>query len=99
MEALNRSNYLNGTARCTPSIVVDQNLNAIRCFALSAQTRQSIERFETLEDLKRFYADNVDRLGYIADHPDCTECADLKDRRCMGGCMIFKSACTSLHLE
>lgn len=99
MEALSRSNYLNGTAHCTPSIVVDQNLNAIRCFALSAQTRQSIERFETLEDLKRFYADKVDRLGYIADHPDCTECADLEDRRCMGGCMIFKSACTSLHLE
>lgn len=99
MDALSRSNYLNGTARCTPSIVVDRDLNAIRCFALSAQTRQSIESFETLEGLKKFYADNVDRLGYIADHANCTECEDLKNRRCMGGCMIFKSACTSLYLE
>lgn len=98
IDALNRSNYLNGTAHCTPSIVVDQDLNAIRCFALSAQTRQSIERFETFEELKMFYADTVDCLGYTADHSDCAECADLKGRRCMGGCMIFKPACTSMRL-
>lgn len=95
IDTLNRSNYLNGTSRCTPSIVIDQNLNAIRCFALSAQTRQKIENFETLADLQGFYANGIDCIGYTADHTTCAECEDLKSKRCMGGCLIFKATCTA----
>ncbi|MGN1308157.1 MAG: radical SAM protein [Faecousia sp.] len=91
MNAVVRSNYLNGLARCTPSIVVDQNLDAIRCFALSSQTRSSIKDFTTLEELQRFYEKNIDRIGYESDHPDCLDCMYRTEKRCMGGCLVFKA--------
>lgn len=89
IQALSRSNYLNRRAHCTPSIVVDQNLNAVRCFALSAQTRCSINDSATLSDLQEYYTIQVDSKGYQSDCSSCDNCSYRLDRLCMGGCLIF----------
>lgn len=88
--ALLRSNYLNGYSRCTPSIVVDGNLNAIRCFALSKISRVSIRDYNNLKELQDYYQNTIDCKGYVSDHPDCTNCKKLINKQCMGGCLIFK---------
>ena len=89
-EALMRSNYLNGYARCTPSVVVDKNLNAIRCFALSETTRVPINDFNSLKELQNYYESEIDIKGYVSDHKECEKCDRLLTQQCMGGCLIFK---------
>lgn len=91
-QAVMHSNYLNGLSRCTPSIVVDQELNAIRCFAVSAQTRCKIADFVGLRELQAHYEESIDLLGYQSDHPDCHKCQQRVNRECMGGCLIFKTS-------
>lgn len=93
MRAIQRSNYLNGLSRCTPSIVVDQNLKAIRCFILSEETKQSISDFSSFEELKAFYVNNVDNcIGYESDCLDCMDCQHREKKHCMGGCLVFKQS-------
>lgn len=90
MNALMKSNYLNGYAHCSPSIVVDKNLNAIRCFALSEITREYIFDFDSLRELQHYYEKGIDMKGYYSDHINCENCDKLIKRQCMGGCLIFK---------
>lgn len=90
IELLMQSNYLNGLCRCNPSIVVDQNLDAIRCFALSEKTRCSINKFENLPELRKFYETTIDCYGYVADCTECSDCKHRKETHCMGGCLNMK---------
>lgn len=88
--AVQSSNYLNGYSRCTPSIVVDNSLTAIRCFALSSTTKEKISNFDNLEMLQEYYKTTVDYNGYISDNSKCDTCDYLFNKKCMGGCLIFK---------
>lgn len=90
LRAVSESNYLNGYSRCTPSIVVDKDLNAIRCFALSEISRESILDYKDLKSLQYYYEDVFDTTGYCSDHEMCTSCSKLINKECMGGCLVFK---------
>lgn len=88
-KAVLKSNYLNGLSRCTPSIVVDGNLNTVRCFPVSSQTRVSITDFDSLSDLKSYYQSTIDTEAFHPDEPICKKCVSSKKEECMGGCLIF----------
>lgn len=90
-EALHTSNLFNGLNRCEPSIVIGQDLVAARCFGLSASTKVSIEDFESMDTLAEYYVRTVDADAY--DMPlraECVRCDKRLDKKCMGGCLVFR---------
>lgn len=77
--------------RCNPVIDILQNLEAIRCFGLSRQTRVSISDFENIAELREYYKRNID--AYACNtiyHPNCFKCRNRLKAKCYGGCLAYK---------
>lgn len=86
---MEKTNVLSINSRCMPVIDITENLELIRCFAFSDK-KVSIDKFETLEDARRYFSDTIDteiinnRYG-----ENCINCI-YKDRKlCFGGCLSF----------
>ncbi|MCL2366500.1 MAG: radical SAM protein [Oscillospiraceae bacterium] len=76
---------------CSPVVDILPDLQAIRCFGMSEYTKQDIRNFRSIKQLRKFYADNVDRPALaVSSSPECVKCLDRQLGTCSGGCLVFK---------
>ena len=79
--------------KCYPVIDILPDLTAVRCFGLSDVSKVNISDFNSFDDLRKYYLENIDK-GYIA-KPLCSDCkkCDLFGDKCYGGCLSNKKIC------
>ncbi len=77
---------------CTPVIDILPDLRAIRCFGMSEYTKQDIRDFKDINELRRFYVNQVDLPAQNKWADDrCADCYSREIGSCSGGCLIFKA--------
>lgn len=85
------SNIYSAASNCVPVIDILQDLVAVRCFGLSDDLKVDIRGFETLDDLRQFFVNNVDVYSHISYHsPECANCYERHCKKCSGGCLAYK---------
>lgn len=88
---ISKSNISHNRVVCGPVIDIRQDLTAVRCFGLSECTKQKINDFETITDLKNYYIRTIDAFAYNTVYSSkCNECYKRKTLKCTGGCLAFK---------
>lgn len=77
--------------RCSPVIDILQDLSAVRCFGLSACTRQKISDFSGIQELSALYSREIDSYAYNTIYSSrCLDCHRRKVMKCAGGCLAYK---------
>jgi len=77
---------------CSPVIDILPDLQAIRCFGLSEHTKQDIRDYRSIKELRKYYANNVDRPAIaISSSKECDKCLDRELGTCSCGCLLFKA--------
>ena len=90
-EHISRSNLASKEVRCAPVIDIRQDLTAVRCFGLSASTKQRIENFSGIAELENFYLRTVDAYAHNTIYAEkCLDCHLRKVMKCTGGCLAYK---------
>ena len=90
---IQKSNIQSPIVRCSPVIDIRQDLSAVRCFGLSTCTKQNIEDYRGIADLREYYINEIDSFAYNTSYStQCRNCFSRKTRKCMGGCLAFKIA-------
>lgn len=88
---LGKSNIMTKRVSCSPVVDIRQDLTAVRCFGLSTWTKQRIEDFKGIRDLKNYYLRTIDSFAFNTVYTSsCTDCYDRKVLSCNGGCLAFK---------
>ena len=86
-----KSNIANDTVLCEPVIDIRQDLTAVRCFGLSSCTKQDINDFSGIRELRNFYMRSVDAYAYNTTYArECINCHLRKVAKCTGGCLAYK---------
>lgn len=87
------TNLTGHQSKCSPTVDILPNLQAIRCFGMSDYMKVRIEDFKNHLDIMNFYRNEIDFNGYkLAACPECKDCYDRKIFNCVAGCMGFKAA-------
>ncbi len=77
---------------CSPVIDILPDLRTIRCFGLSEYTKQNINDFSSISELRRHYEFTVDRpASEIWTDDACSGCHRRQNVKCSGGCLLFKA--------
>jgi hypothetical protein len=77
---------------CTPVIDILPDLRAIRCFGLSEYTKQDIDKYRNIGELRDYYIKTVDMPACrLWTEDDCADCYDRECGDCSGGCLLFKA--------
>ncbi len=72
---------------CSPVIDILPDLTAIRCFGLSDISKQAINNYKTIGELRNYYIEHFDSiLSEKAIDKKCQGC-DLFPQKCYGGCL------------
>lgn len=88
---INKSNIANRRVTCSPVVDIRQDLTAVRCFGLSSCTKQRIDKFKGIKDLKNYYYRTIDAFAWNSVYSSsCSSCYDRQVLSCNGGCMAFK---------
>ena len=88
---IGRSNIISTTVHCAPVIDIRQDLTAVRCFGLSACTKQHIENYAGIKELENYYLRTIDAFAYNAAYSSkCVDCHLRKVMKCSGGCLAYK---------
>ena len=88
---INRSNIITTDVHCAPVIDIRQDLTAVRCFGLSASTKQCIEDYSGIKELENYYLRTVDAFAYNTSYCyKCVDCHLRKVMKCSGGCLAYK---------
>lgn len=91
MKYYRASNLSTPRVICSPVTDITQDLKAVRCFGLSEYSKQNIESFKTITDLRNFYTCNFDAYAFNTTYnKDCIGCYARKTLTCNGGCLAFK---------
>ncbi len=78
-------------SNCFPVIDILPDLQAIRCFGLSNNTKRDIRDFGSIQELVDHYVVAVDTPAIELWTDDaCAECRSRKSGQCSGGCLLFK---------
>ncbi len=88
-----KSNLISECSRCSPVIDILPNLQAVRCFGMSDYMKAPIEDYKNVPDLINYFKNEIDSVAYKL--PACMECKDCysqKVRKCITGCMGYKSS-------
>lgn len=86
-----RTNIIGQCSSCEPVVDILPNLQAIRCFGLSDNSKVSICDFHNIEELENYYSDKFDKkLSRLPCIDECRFCEDFILNSCMGGCLTFK---------
>ncbi len=76
---------------CCPVIDITVDLLAVRCFALSKETKVDIRQFRNVAELYSFFYNQIDSYKYIVPASEkCKTCALAKKGLCTGGCIAYK---------
>lgn len=90
-ENIGKSNIITTDVHCAPVIDIRQDLTAVRCFGLSAYTKQSIENFAGIRELENFYIRTIDAYAYNTVYAkNCIDCHLREIMKCTGGCLAYK---------
>lgn len=88
---IGRSNIVSTEVHCAPVIDIRQDLTAVRCFGLSACTKQRIEDYAGIKELENYYLRTVDAFAYNTSYcHKCIDCHLRKVMKCSGGCLAYK---------
>lgn len=88
---IEKSNIANRRVTCSPVVDIRQDLTAVRCFGLSSCTKQRIDNFKGIKDLKNYYYRTIDAYAWNSVYsPLCSSCYDRQVLSCSGGCLAFK---------
>lgn len=80
-------------AVCVPAIDILPNLQAVRCFGMSDFLKVPIGDFNCVEDLRRFFVNEIDSVAVkLTADEVCTDCYVKKTGYCYGGCLGFKAS-------
>lgn len=91
MKYYRASNLATPHVTCKPVIDITQDLKAVRCFGLSEYSKQKIEDFKSITDLRNFYICNFDAYAFNTIYNEkCADCYSRKTLTCNGGCLAFK---------
>ena len=86
-----QSNIISNEVHCMPVIDIRQDLTAVRCFGLSAWTKERIEDYAGIKELENYYLRTVDAFAYNTVYgQECTDCHLRKVMKCSGGCLAYK---------
>lgn len=87
------SNLTGNHSRCIPAIDILPDLKAVRCFGMSDYMKVSIKDFRNLRDISNFFTNEIDSYAFQLPACDaCKDCYEQKVKRCVAGCMGFKSS-------
>lgn len=90
-ENIGHSNIGSQIVTCRPVIDIRQDLTAVRCFGLSACTKQRIEDYHGIKELENYYLRTVDAYACnTAYSSKCVDCHLRKVMKCTGGCLAYK---------
>ena len=79
-------------SRCIPAIDILPNLQAVRCFGMSHFKKVPISEVRNIPDLYSMFKKEVDSFACLLPaSEECKNCIEWKARRCMGGCIGYKS--------
>lgn len=80
-----------GDCQCQPVIDILPDLTAIRCFGLSDKTKTSIDKYESINELRSYFYKNYDQvLSKNPLHEMCDKC-ELFPNSCYGGCLANRT--------
>ena len=86
-------NLTNAANLCFPAIDILPNLQAVRCFGMSDFLKVSIEEFDSVGDLRRFFMNEIDSVAVkLAADKACRDCYGRKTGACYTGCLGFKAS-------
>jgi len=89
---VSESNLIGNNSKCYPVIDILPNLKAVRCFGMSDFCKVNISDFENLTDLASYFLNEVDTDAFkISAHEKCRDCKERTTRKCMAGCLGFKT--------
>lgn len=72
---------------CSPVIDILPDLTAIRCFGMSDVSKVDISKYESIEELRRYYIDNFDLPWSKTPIGDKCKLCKLFPNNCYGGCL------------
>jgi radical SAM protein with 4Fe4S-binding SPASM domain len=72
---------------CGPVIDVAPDLTVWRCFATSALWNKSLNDFNNVEEIERFYDNKFWRFRKVGATGKCFRCKYLRRKQCSGGCL------------
>lgn len=85
------SNITDENVHCAPIIDILPNKQAVRCFGMSEVEKVSIDDFDSVEDIKRYYEKGIDYGAWLLPtDAQCGECYSYQAKKCAGGCIGFK---------
>ena len=85
------SNIISEYSNCSPVIDILQDETCVRCFGLSDYMRVDITGFETIDDLRGFFENQVDVHAHNTYYDEkCANCYERVCRKCSGGCLQYK---------
>ena len=88
-----KSNLISECSRCSPVIDILPDLQAVRCFGMSEYMKVPIADFKNSYDLINYFKNEIDSIAYkLPGSSECTECYEQKVRKCITGCMGYKSS-------
>lgn len=86
------SNLIGNNSKCYPVIDILPNLDVVRCFGMSDFCKVHMSDFDCLTDLASYFLNEVDADAFkISAHEKCRNCKERVTRKCMTGCLGFKS--------
>ena len=86
-------NLTNAANLCFPAIDILPNLQAVRCFGMSDFLKVSIEEFDSVGDLRRFFMNEIDSVAVkLAADKACRDCYGRRTGYCYAGCLGFKAS-------
>lgn len=77
---------VNRLERCHAALDINYNLNVFRCFSLSDCTNVSLTDFQSFNQIRNYFSEQIDsRLFIPRVYDDCSACENR--HRCSGGCL------------
>ena len=69
-ERIKRSNILHPAQKCSPTLDIDTQLNVFRCFGFSDGQKVKLDEFESLNQIKAYFVENIDK-NVLRCHEEC----------------------------
>lgn len=87
------TNILNNIGSCSPPIDITPELEAMRCFSLSALMHTPIDQHYSIKELSKWFIKNQDNeiLAHRGIFKECPECPHFLAGKCQGGCLGWRN--------
>lgn len=90
---LSNDKLINRCSPCSADVTIYPDLTADRCYGVSAYGKIRISDFQDVPDIINYFANEIDSVAYkLPACEECRECGEWKARRCLGGCIGYKTA-------